>query len=305
MKNCWLIEEGGKDNHFVKEELANLENLHKNYVQFEKPFFTTWIKSLNAICSDEKVEHFIMRCGTTTLANIIQARELSDFFHPDEKINHEIIEKAQWWLGKIQQSVFYTLDNFDQKNYQQMNLPLLNADSQFVALANKENLQLSFDTFRFIKPTRDLKAFNAGVLNPGQTIEQFLNSQTHDGSYEDDTLMIAQAKNVMDEYRFFIAGDQVIASSQYRNDKKLEYRMLNQGKEHQKVMSIAQEYARLYQPADMFVMDIAREDNNTYSIIEYNSFNCAGFYAADKEVIVEKVEDYLSQHKYQKKMKNF
>lgn len=303
MKSCWLIEKGGEDNLFVKEELKNLEELGKAHIQFEKPFFTTWIKSLNQICSNEEVEHFIMRCGTTTLANIIQAKELSDFFHPDEKINPAIIEKADWWLGKIQQSVFYTLDNFDQKNYQQMNLPLLNADSQFVALANEDNLQLSFDTFRFIKPTRDLKAFNAGVLSPGQTIEQFLNAQTHDGSYEDDTLMIAKAKNVMDEYRFFVAGDEVIASSQYRHEKKLEYRMLNQGQEHQKVMDIAIEYAKLYKPADMFVMDIAREDNDTYSIIEYNSFNCAGFYAADKKAIVNSVEDYLSQQKYQKKMK--
>lgn len=304
-KNCWLIEHPGEKNHFVEAELNSLDKLGKNHLVFKMPYFTTWISPLEKICQNENVDNFIMRCGTTALFNIYQTENFSEWFHPEETIVHNqaIIEKADFWLAKIKQSIFYDVNNFDQKNYQNLGLPLLNDDSEFVMLSQPENLQLSFDDFRFIKPTRDLKAFNAGVLNAGETIEQFLNSQTHDGSYEQETLMISSAKNVMDEYRFFVAGDKVIASSQYRHDKQLEYRALDNSVEHQKVLAVAHEYAKLYAPAEIFVMDIAREDNNRYSIIEYNSFNCAGLYAANHQAVINEVEGYLETHRYSKKLK--
>ncbi len=55
---------------------------------------------------------------------------------------------------------------------------------------------------------------------------------------------------------------------------------------------------RYDEPAQVYVIDVAQVrqgDDWTYKVIEYNSFNSAGFYACDVPAIIDAVNALLSQ----------
>ena len=55
----------------------------------------------------------------------------------------------------------------------------------------------------------------------------------------------------------------------------------------------AREYAKLYKPADIFTIDLARLDDGSIRIIEYNCFNCSGVYLCDMVETFYAIKDYL------------
>ena len=59
------------------------------------------------------------------------------------------------------------------------------------------------------------------------------------------------------------------------------------------VLKRAQEYALLYTPADIFTMDLARLNDGSIKIIEYNCFNCSGVYLCDLVDTYQAIKEYL------------
>jgi len=56
-------------------------------------------------------------------------------------------------------------------------------------------------------------------------------------------------------------------------------------------MKEAEEYAKLYRPADIFVMDLAKTKEGT-KIVEYNCWNCSGLYHTNIEKLFFEVDNY-------------
>ena len=56
------------------------------------------------------------------------------------------------------------------------------------------------------------------------------------------------------------------------------------------VVSFAHEVTALFQPAPVFVLDVAAVGDRL-AVVEFNGFNSAGFYASDVERIVRDVSD--------------
>ena len=54
------------------------------------------------------------------------------------------------------------------------------------------------------------------------------------------------------------------------------------------ILETAKEYALLYQPEKVFVMDIAHTEDG-YEIMEYNCFNCSGMYMINRESVYQKL----------------
>lgn len=177
---------------------------------------------------------------------------------------------------KYQNAFFYqNKDNFDQLHYNKMNLPLLNQASQFLEI--KDNLKTTFKTDMFIKPSSDLKGFTAGIIKSGTTVEDHIFTTSRQECWLEETLLISPLVNIHSEYRFFIVDKNILAYSQYKENNEV----IIKNSIPDNVMKKAQEYVKLYQPDDGFVMDLALLENGDVKIVEYNCFNGSGTYAAD------------------------
>jgi hypothetical protein len=286
--NKWLIQVVSRNDMVIENEVSTLNKLGYKWDGFGVIELLTLMTNIENILTSPN-DSYIIRGGTKILQlldNIVLLEELS------ENLSHEQKQLNAVYLQKLREGIFYNVDNFDQKIYGKLDLPLLNNDVEYYSLADVNNLKLTFDELKFVKPSRDLKAFNAGLLEPNQTVWDFISNQMYQPMYKDEELLVSSPKNVWDEYRFFVLGDEVITGSQYRNNKQLKPSPLNNSAEHQKVLSIAREYAKLYQPAEIFTLDIGKHDSG-YSIVEYNCFNASGLYQSDVEKLFKALQSYV------------
>lgn len=297
--NKWLIQVVSRNDEVIKNEIQALNSLNYKWHDFGVIQMLSLFSNIENILEDTN-DTYIIRGGTKVLQMLDGITSLEQL---SENCSKEQIELSALYLEKLRAGLFYDVNKFDQKIYGKLDLPLINSDVQYYPLNNENNLKLSFNEMKFVKPSRDLKAFNAGILEPGQTVLDFIHGQMYQPMYVQEELLVSSPKNIWDEYRFFVLGDQVITGSQYRTNKQLKYHELNNSVEHQKVLSIAQEYAKLYKPADVFTMDIGKYNNDQYGIVEYNCFNASGLYYSDVKKLFSTLEDYVTNLKPKNKNK--
>lgn len=153
----------------------------------------------------------------------------------------------------------------------------LNFDA--VHLTRDELLEkiLSGETL-FVKPALSNKAFNGQVVSP-------VNAQVIMG-FPDVDMIASEPCAIIAEYRFVVAGGQVVTGSQYRRDSQLDVRIDVRAE----CLELAQRAADLYSPAELFTLDVA-EAREGPRVIEYNSFSCSGLYACDGRKIVDAVRN--------------
>jgi hypothetical protein len=259
----WLVQITSRHDDTIKQEVESLNRLGISWKNFGVIPFTTDITGL-----DDHYTNFVVRGGTKVLSMITDDPSL--------------------WL---KDGVFYDKDRFDQNRYQSLSLPLLNADAEFFDLACFPYLR--FERDMFLKPSSDLKAFTAGILDTGKSVQEFIGEQMHQVGAFDEIVLVAEPKTVIDEYRFFVQMDQVITGSQYRVNQQLRYTALTNSAEHASVLEVAKDYAKLYQPADVFTLDICKTVDGAYSIIEYNCFNASGLYACDVDYLFTTISDFV------------
>lgn len=89
-------------------------------------------------------------------------------------------------------------------------------------------------------------------------------------------------KHIKSEYRAFIVNGAIISASLYR-EKGENVRVLV---DDTGLLAEMQELADIYHPASAFVMDVASTESSM-KVIEYNSINCSGWYAADVGKVLE------------------
>lgn len=210
--------------------------------------------------------------------NITDVLEFPTAFHLE---NSDVILKA------LIAGMFYDYTNFDQAYYGKLNLPLLNNSAIYIPI--KDNLNKSFDEDKFVKPSRDLKAFDAGILKAGESIEQFIMKKSRQRFFMEEQLVVSKVLEMKDEYRFFVIDNIVVTGSAYRRNGIVGENVLIPDE----VLKRAQEYALLYTPADIFTMDLARLNDGSIKIIEYNCFNCSGVYLCDLVDTYQAIKEYL------------
>lgn len=153
----------------------------------------------------------------------------------------------------------------------------LNSDAVFSTLST---LQKPEWKNIFIRPVYDTKKMIARVINN----ENFDFAVQLYSSYNEPELevMVANAKDIIAEYRLFIVHGKVVAHSLY----KLRGEVRMQPKVPEPIINIAESLCNQWVPADAFVMDFA-ENSDGFKVLEVNNINCAGFYAANISAIVE------------------
>lgn len=197
-------------------------------------------------------------------------------------------EMAGELLKRLKLGIFHDKKAFDQSFYGTMNLPLLNNDSEIKLC--RDVLHQFYDEDLFIKPSSDTKAFDAGIIEAGKTIKEHIESQFHREDYKNELILLSPLKEIDAEYRFFVVNNEVVSGSSYRINGQLK----SSPNVPKNVWEKAVEYSKLYQPHDVFTLDLC-EVGNDIKIVEYNCFNCSGIYATEYEKVINKVEHFFNE----------
>lgn len=143
------------------------------------------------------------------------------------------------------------------------------------------------DELLFIRPTEDSKSLTGAVQTRREWVEAIQISMNNiHGPNSATTIQVGEPQNIEYEWRLFMVDGRVAASSQYR-----AHGYLNRSAEVPDwVVQYAEDMARLYQPAKVFVMDVCElSADGSLRVVETNCFNCSGFYLADVSDIVRAV----------------
>lgn len=288
MKNRWLLQSNGFKSSYLFEILDTLKRFDIDFKDFG--VFNDGISNLSEILDcDVNETNFITRGGTKFLS-ILEKLKLKnrDLSYLDNKLPKEIVNNSILYIDKLIKSVDYNVQKFDQKNYSKLDLPLLNSNAKYFDYSKIKNYEFSKETF--IKPSRDLKSFNGGVIYAGETIKNYIARTGHSmPSIKDETIVVSDIKEIQEEYRFFIHKDKILAASRY---------MLNSEVNPSNIVpefltDCAKDYAKLYNPADIFVMDLA-VTNEGIKIVEYNCWNASGFYHCNIRDLIFQINEIKS-----------
>jgi hypothetical protein len=159
---------------------------------------------------------------------------------------------------------------------------------------NFEKYEKFFGTNKlFIRPNSGSKLFTGLPILGKSDMEYQSNALRQlSGVLDDSIIMVSTAKEIKEEFRFIIVGDEVIDGSRYNlNGEHTELHFYTTA-----AWELANKVAKSpNKPTEIFTCDIAEMGDGSIKIVELNSFNCAGWYHCDPEVIIKKVSEYVER----------
>lgn len=285
MKIKFLIQSSFIKTEEVYKQFDALNQLSTEIIDFGVIPFTNILTNLENILEEDY--HYVVLGSIKSLTSILSAKHISEL---NEYLTKDQLDLSDHYLKRLKSGLFYDLKSFDQAYYNTLNLPLFNKDCIIENFEKAKNLK--FDEIMFVKPTSDLKAFNGGFVSVGETFEEFINRNQlmSNVDYSNVNVLFSHLKESEAEYRFFVVNKEVVSGSRYMLD-----RVVKPSKEVPKeIFDKAIEYAKLYQPADIFTMDLVKNKSGIY-IMEYNCFNCSGTYENDLVKTYGKIIDYIKE----------
>jgi hypothetical protein len=258
----WIVQEDLYNEYKYDEFLNALDRMNIDHVLVKPIPFTNTLVNEDEIHIDDSQP--IIVSGSVSLVRVARRRGwLPGSFH-----DHDFF--FQEWR-----------DGFGKDN-------CLNGHAKIVKL--KDATFNGHDIF--VRPILDNKSFSGVVMNR----EEFMSWQSHyayvertdefQTLHQDTEIMMCRPKNIMAEYRFFVADGKVVTGSLYVRGRRVVYEECHE----EDVIEFTQSMVDKFQPAKAFVLDVARIDGG-FKIIEVNNFNSAGFYACDVVKIINAVEE--------------
>jgi hypothetical protein len=287
----WLVQDVGINMVNLQWNFEALKRLDFPFGNFGLITHERVITNLEEVL--EKDWHYIIRGGTKILVLLDSIQSLSEV---NAYLSPEQLACNEQFVQRLKDAVFYDVHHFDQAYYSTLDLPLLNTGAKLYEMT--EHLDTRFNQDMFIKPSRDLKAFDAGILPQGTSLQEYVLSGKHQKIYLEEKALIAPVKVITAEYRFFVVEGEVVTGSQYR----LGGMGVLNASIPSNIMDAAREYAKLYQPHDVFTMDLAQTPDGI-SIVEYNCWNASGLYHTDVCKIFHTVNEYKQAKIYENRLK--
>jgi len=165
---------------------------------------------------------------------------------------------------------------------------MLNHDG--ITMNLTDELPAQFEVF-FARPTKDTKAFSGQLFDRKEWtdwVKGVIKEEAIAGEkiLTNERIFIASTKAIEQEIRCWVVKGIIITTSLY----KLGSRVIYQNYDHELYITrFAQSMANIYQPADAFVMDVCLTGGEL-KIVEINCINCAGFYYANMDKLMEAIE---------------
>jgi hypothetical protein len=187
-----------------------------------------------------------------------------------------------------------TWKNYDCLTYYKYFRPYLtNSDNLILPLSEviraRDHIYWKFGTDKgvFIRPNGGSKAFN------GQTL-RYDRLMTADLCGDMDALVsVSKPKDIVNEYRFFIADNEIVCETSYR--------IMRAHKTDAEIPEFVVDFVNDvlksvdWRPDPMFVMDVGVDNLFKPSIIELNSVACSGLYNADPKPLIKKLAEVALQ----------
>jgi hypothetical protein len=168
-------------------------------------------------------------------------------------------------------------------NGQFIMLPFEHIKRNFEAILN-----LFDDDKVFVRPNSGFKTFTGMVLTYENYRHELSASQQLTSVIPETICMVAEAKPLKAEFRFLVVDGDVVDGSEYRWDNVLDIRHDYDAD----CFKLAQRMsAHSWQPDSIYTCDVALTEQGP-KIIELNSFACAGLYALDKNIVVNRVSEF-------------
>lgn len=272
MKIKWLIQDVGIRWEQLDRKLDVLQEMNEEMAGIGVIEYCPYISGLSEALVDDLEYEYVFLSGVKVLKLLKDAKNITDVIENPTEFQKE---NGVLILEKLKAAIFYDIDAFDQKVYAEKGLPLLNSKADYLPIKN--NLKTKFSVDKFIKPSKDLKSFDAGILPAGIDLEEYLKHVKRQASYIEEDMVVAPVKVIRNEYRFFVVDKKVVAGSGYRlGGRAQEHTFISE-----KVWQKAKEYAKLYQPNDVFTLDLALTEDEEILIVEYNCFNASGVYCCN------------------------
>jgi len=143
--------------------------------------------------------------------------------------------------------------------------------------------------FFFVKPDKDLKSFD-GTVTDRDKFTFFIENAMQYNNYDPETrICVSSIKHIDKEWRIFIFNQEIVGVSQYRRNRRLE---IKSGIDDD-ALKFVSEIVKDHNPALGYVIDVCKTFDGELKVIEYNTFNCSGFYDCDVANIVRSVNHYF------------
>lgn len=271
MKNKWLLQSSGFYTTTLEDVVSSVKSLGIFWADFG--IVENNITNLENII--EPNFNYITRGGIKLLK--LLTKENISLMDLNENISKE--QNSKFYLNKLIKSIDYDIQMFDQNYYKSFNIPLLNLSASYVPYQDLMNEV--FNKPMFIKPSRDLKSFNGGIIQSGETLLNYIKRNGYTKDIEDEIIIVSELKEIYSEYRFFMYKNTILGCSRYILNGKVnpDIYVPNEFKE------CVVELAKHYQPNDFYVIDLA-DTSKGIKIVEYNCWNCSGFYYSDIKNII-------------------
>ena len=144
----------------------------------------------------------------------------------------------------------------------------------------------------FIRPIHDSKVFAGQMMNRQDFTEWQTNvcklKLDYGNSLSNDTLIqVVPFKKIFMEVRVWVIKGEIITASLYKQGDKVVYQPYPLDTE---LMNYAKARIAQWQPHDAFVIDVCYTEDGP-KVVEINTINSCGFYAADIQKLVMGFED--------------
>lgn len=140
----------------------------------------------------------------------------------------------------------------------------------------------------FIRPDDNEKSFDGEVVDRDKISEWYHDTYKYIGNLNIPCWAFPKQK-IHQEWRVVIARGKAISASQYRLEGSVE---LEEGAPPE-VLSFAEDLAKIYSPATIFCMDIAKTPHGL-RLVEIGSIHTCGLYCCNLEPIVNAVQKEIS-----------
>jgi hypothetical protein len=142
----------------------------------------------------------------------------------------------------------------------------------------------------FIRPNSGSKLFTGLPIYGKSDLDYQINALRQlSGAMDNSLIMVSKAKQIREEYRFILTGREVVDGSQY----SLMGDHIERHFYTSEALALAKKVAGTGKtPTEVCTCDIAKMADGSVKIVEINSFNCAGWYLCDPELVVKKVSEY-------------
>ena len=177
---------------------------------------------------------------------------------------------------------------------------LLNGDSLVVKF---KDAVWPEDEQRFLRPVNDAKDFAGGVYDwptMADWKEKICVLKEEDGSTitGESLIQVARTKKIFAEYRCWVVNGKIITMSLYKLGRRVVYENWdNKGPE---IWKYAQGIVDEWQPLPAYVLDVCEReesegDYGRFKIVEMNTLNASGLYAADMQKLIMTLQDAFSK----------